>query len=195
MSSLQQQDHHYIRSPKWHEGKVRPKPGNPPHDRSVSRGFFSSLGGFATIPSTPLFDGGSPHQQGLDRAFMRHPGIYRSDRALLLQNLGRGAASRWSGPSQVTTERDGWSAPCPSSAMSSDRLFLDRVARQHCPSPLHRHAQIIMHFKTAPLKPERSTLLGIGTFYFALTLESIFVAAAMVAASARITTILPSLSM
>ena len=25
--------------------------------------------------------------------------------------------------------------------MSSDRLFLDRVARQHCPSPLHRHAQ------------------------------------------------------
>jgi len=26
--------------------------------------------------------------------------------------------------------------------MSSDRLFLDRVARQHCPSPLHRHAQI-----------------------------------------------------
>src|SRR6266404_2706600 len=27
-------------------------------------------------------------------------------------------------------------------AMSSGRLFLDRVARQHCPSPLHRHAQI-----------------------------------------------------
>jgi hypothetical protein len=25
--------------------------------------------------------------------------------------------------------------------MSSDRLFLDRVARQHCPSPLHRHGQ------------------------------------------------------
>ena len=32
--------------------------------------------------------------------------------------------------------------PCPSSAMSSGRLFLDRVARQHCPSPLHRHAQL-----------------------------------------------------
>jgi hypothetical protein len=26
-------------------------------------------------------------------------------------------------------------------AMSSGRLFLDRGARQHCPSPLHRHAQ------------------------------------------------------
>ena len=26
----------------------------------------------------------------------------------------------------------------PSFAMSSGRLFLDRVARQHCPSPLHR---------------------------------------------------------
>ena len=171
MSSLQQQDHHYIRSPKWHEGKVRPKPGNPPHDRLVGRGFFSSLGGFATIPSTPRGYGGPQPHSGSHRAFMRHCGIYRSDRGLLLQNLGRGTASRWSGPSQVTTERDGWSAHCPSSAMSSDRLFLDRVARQHCPSPLHRHAQIIMHFPNAPLKPERSTLLGIGTFYFALTLR------------------------
>ena len=42
--------------------------------------------------------------------------------------------------------RDGRSAPCSSSAMSSGRLFLDRVARQHCPSPLHRHP----HPKTVP---------------------------------------------
>ena len=27
-------------------------------------------------------------------------------------------------------------------ATSSGRLFLDRVARQHCPSPLHRHHQL-----------------------------------------------------
>ena len=53
--------------------------------------------------------------------------------------------------------------------MSSDRLFLDRVARQHCPSPLRRHAQPIMHFPHGTLKPELSTLLGSGTFYFALT--------------------------
>ena len=172
MSSLQQQDHHYIRPPKWREGKVRPIPGNPPHDRLVGRGFFSSLGWFATIPSTPLgYGGAQPHSRS-HRAFLRYCGIYRPDRGLLLQNLGRGTASRWSGPRQVTTECDGWSAPCPSSAMSSDRLFLDRVARQHCPSLLHRHAQTITHFPNAPLKPEGSTLLGIGTFYFALTKES-----------------------
>jgi hypothetical protein len=44
------------------------------------------------------------------------------------------------GPRAQSKGRDGRNnAPCSSSAMSSDRLFLDRVARQHCPSPLHRH--------------------------------------------------------
>lgn len=88
MSSPQPQDTDYtdsIRLPKWREGKVRPIPGSPPHDRLVGRGFFSSLGWLATIPSTPLRYGGSPHQRGLDRAFMRHRGIYRSDRAGLLK--------------------------------------------------------------------------------------------------------------
>ena len=56
-----------------------------------------------------------------------------------------------------------------SSAMSSGRLFLDRVARQQSPSPLHRHAQATMHLRRASLKPERSTLLQTGSFYFALT--------------------------
>jgi len=37
--------------------------------------------------------------------------------------------------------RDGSNAPYSSSAMSSGRLFLDRVARQHCPSRLQRHGQ------------------------------------------------------
>ena len=32
-------------------------------------------------------------------------------------------------------------------ATSSGRLFLDRVARQHCPSPLHRHTQFNMQFQ------------------------------------------------
>jgi hypothetical protein len=40
----------------------------------------------------------------------------------------------------------GTTAPCSSSAMSSGRLFLDRAARQHCPSPLHRQ----LHPKTVP---------------------------------------------
>src|ERR1035441_4017110 len=54
--------------------------------------------------------------------------------------------------------------------MSSDRLFLDRVARQHCPSPLHRHAQTTMHPRPARLKQDISTLQRIGHFYFALTM-------------------------
>ena len=72
--------------------------------------------------------------------FLRHRGIYRSDVLSLLLNSGQGAASRWSGPAQAI-ERDGKSTPCPSSAMSSGWLILDRVARQHCPSPLHQRSQ------------------------------------------------------
>lgn len=53
--------------------------------------------------------------------------------------------------------------------MSSDRLFLDRVGRHQSPSPLRRQAQINTHFASACLKPELSTLLESGTFYFALT--------------------------
>ena len=55
-------------------------------------------------------------------------------------------------------------------ATSSGRLFLDRVARQHCPSPLHRHAQTTTPPRTTRQKPDISTLQGIGHFYFALTL-------------------------
>ncbi len=75
----------------------------------------------------------------LARRFLRHDGIYRSDVSLLLVNLGRGAASR-SGPGQAIG-RAGRNTPCPSSTMSSGRLFLDRDARQQCPSPLHRQRQ------------------------------------------------------
>ena len=77
--------------------------------------------------------------RALGMRLFRHGGIYRSDVSSHLINLGRGAASR-SAPSQAIG-RAGRNTPCPSSAMSSGRLFLDRVARQHCPSPLHRHHQ------------------------------------------------------
>src|SRR5438045_1351707 len=53
--------------------------------------------------------------------------------------------------------------------MSSGRLFLDRVARQHCPSPLHRHAQTTTHLLPTLAKQDISTLQRIGHFYFALT--------------------------
>ncbi len=74
-------------------------------------------------------------------AFSRHGGIYRSDVVQQNQILGRGrAASRWSAPPQAK-ERVGRTTLFSSSAMSSGRLFLDRVGRHQSPSPLHRHVQ------------------------------------------------------
>jgi len=103
--------------------------------------------------------------------FLRHSGIYRSDVLSLLVNSGQGAASRWSGPAQAIG-RDGRCTPCPSSAMSSGRLILDRVARQHCPSPLHQqpqHKSIAVLMKTnyhrtvtsvlTPVSPQGTTLV------------------------------------
>jgi hypothetical protein len=138
--------------------------------RPVSRGYSFIVGGeFATIPFAPLHHVGFPKHAGSPIAFLRHGGIYRSDKVSLLTNLAQGAASRWSGPSQVK-ERAGRLASRPSSAMSSGRLFLDRVARQHCPSPLHRQAQTNMRFSAAWAKGDISTLPAGGHFYFALTL-------------------------
>ena len=57
-------------------------------------------------------------------------------------------------------------------SMSSGRLFLDRVGRHQSPSPLRRHAQTTTHLPRVTLKPELPTLLGSGSFYFALTYES-----------------------
>lgn len=128
-------------------------------NRPVSRGhFFIVAGGFATIPHPPL-------GYGRRTAFLRQCGIYRSDVAF---TLGRGTASRWSGPGQGK-EHAGRNMPCPSVAMSSDRLFLDRGARQHCPSPLHRQAKTTMHFPTTQAEGDIPTLPVGGHFYFALT--------------------------
>ena len=76
----------------------------------------------------------------------RHGGIYRSDVSSHLINLVPG--------SRFTV---------------GSGLFLDRVARQHCPSPLHRHTQINMHSAEAQGKGDISILPGRGHFYFALT--------------------------
>ena len=75
--------------------------------------------------------------------FPRHHGIYRSDRLLKpLKTRGRvpPPVGRHSVPG-IKNATEG-ARPCSSSAMSSGRLFLDRVARQQSPSPLHRHPQI-----------------------------------------------------
>jgi hypothetical protein len=63
------------------------------------------------------------NEGALTMRFIRHVGIYRSDVSSHLINLGRGPASR-SGPGQAI-ERAGRNTLCPSSAMSSGRLFLD----------------------------------------------------------------------
>src|SRR5437879_1870974 len=83
-------------------------------------------------------------------------------------------ASRWSapGPGKRTRREDHALSHRPQ--MSSDRLFLDRVARQHCPSPLHRHTQINMHSSHDQAEGDISTLPAWGHFYFALTPAPIF---------------------
>ena len=72
-------------------------------------------------------------------------------------------------PVTQAKERVGRTTLLSSSTMSSGRLFLDRVARQHCPSPLHRHGQNTTHSSDAQAKGDVSTLPGRGHFYFALT--------------------------
>ena len=104
--------------------------------------------------------------------FLRHLGIYRSDVVQFkTKTKPRGGtipppAGR---PRAQVKERVGRTTLSSSSAMSSGRLFLDRVGRHQSPSPLRRHAQITTHFPRGPAKSERSTLLGSGSFYFALT--------------------------
>ena len=63
------------------------------------------------------------NEGALKKRLFRHDGIYRSDVSSLLVNLGRGPAIR-SGPGQAIG-RAGKYTPCPSSAMSSARLFLN----------------------------------------------------------------------
>ena len=86
------------------------------------------------------------------------------------QTLGRGrAASRRSAPGPGKRTRREDHAPSHRPQMSSGRLFLDRVARQQSPSPLHRRSQITMHSRQPWAQGDISTLPGRGHFYFALT--------------------------
>jgi hypothetical protein len=120
--------------------------------------YFSRLLSFADLVQ---------NARALGMRLFWHGGGYRSDVSSHLINLGRGTASR-SGPSQAIG-RAGRNTPCPSSAMSSGRLFLDRVGRHQSPSPLHRHSQITMHSRRAQAQGDILTLQRRGHFYFALT--------------------------
>ena len=104
--------------------------------------------------------------RALEMRLFRHGGIYRSDVSSHLINLVPGSRfTVGSGPGYRTRRKN---TPCPSSAMSSGRLFLDRVARQHCPSPLHRHTQINMHSSDSQAEGDISTLPDWGTFLLCL---------------------------
>jgi hypothetical protein len=78
--------------------------------------------------------------------FLRHGGIYRSDGVRRIVKSRGGMPPPVGRPRSPAKGRDGRSAPCSSSAMCSGRLFLDQVARQQSPSPLHRQ----LHPKTVP---------------------------------------------
>ena len=75
----------------------------------------------------------------LEKRFFRHDGIYRSDVSSHLLPLAR--RSRFRSGRRQGIEHAGKNVLFPSSAMSSGRLFLDRVARLQSPSPLHRPYQ------------------------------------------------------
>jgi len=155
---------------KWREGKVRPIPGNSPPARPVSRGVCSlrrvcddpfSATPLPQLPRTIL---------GAQYAFWkawRNLSV-RCD-PTKTKPWGETATPPVRRPRAQVEERVGRTTLYSSSAMSSDRLFLDRVARQHCPSPLHRHAQTTTPPHSAQPKPDISTLQRIGHFYFALT--------------------------
>jgi hypothetical protein len=156
----------------WREGKVRPIPGNSPHDRLVSRGILSPR----RICDDPF--PATPFPQ-LQRTILRRPVcVFKAWRNLSgpmwfqSQNQTLGwdrAASRRSAPSPGSRTCREDHAPSHRPQMSSGRLFLDRVARQQSPSPLHRHPQIHMHSSKSWGKGDISTLLRWGHFYFALT--------------------------
>jgi hypothetical protein len=75
-------------------------------------------------------------------------------------------------PRAQVQERAGRITLFSSSAMSSDRLFLDQVGRHQSLSPLHRRTQNNTHPTEAQAKGDISTLLGGRHFYFALTMSS-----------------------
>ena len=78
---------------KWREGKVRPIPGNSPHDRPVSRGMSFT---FWRICDDPFLATPDPWLQrtilGAQYAFLRHVGIYLVRCGFKIKTKPRGGA-------------------------------------------------------------------------------------------------------
>ena len=150
---------------KWREAKRRPITGNSPNDRMlrgpdcnrpkrVCADFF---------PATPLLP-----LPGLSKTpgmrFLRHAESIGPMRFSTPEKTGAGVPPPVGRPRAQLKGRDGRSAPRSSSAMSSDRLFLERVARQQSPSLLHRQPEHNTHPWDGLGKGDISTLLGRVTF-------------------------------
>ena len=152
----------------WREGKVRPIPGNAPHGRPVSRMNFSLW----SICDDPYPATRFPQQLilGAQYAFFKAWRNLSGPMGVQNQNLGRDqTASRWSAPSPDPRTRREDHAPSHRPQMSSGRLFLERVARQQSPSPLHRRSQNTTHSSDDQAEGDSPTLPARGHFYFALT--------------------------
>jgi hypothetical protein len=162
---------------RWREGKVRPIPGNSPHDRLVGRGITYSLKESLRrslprhrIPQLHRFILGAQYAFSKAWRNLSGPMGFNFQNQSQNQILSRDhTASRWSAPSPGKRTRREEHALSHRPQMSSGRLFLDRVGRHQSPSPLCRHAQTTTHSSRGYPKPELSTLPGSGTFYFALT--------------------------
>ena len=151
-----------MRLRKWREVKRRPVPGSSPDDR-ILHGPGCNRPKRVCADSFPATPSPRPPRIGVIRG-MRFSGMTESIGPIGVKTK---TISTWGWvpppvgrPHAPVQGRDGRNAPFPSSAMSSDRLFLDRVARQHCPSPLHRHTQNNTPLSVASAKGDISILLG-----------------------------------
>jgi hypothetical protein len=154
----------------WREGKVSPytgklsaRPAGKPGDSIAKENLRRSL------LRHPLCTGSKGHPVP--------PGcVFQAWRNLSVR-CGQTKTKPWGGtepppagrPRAQVKERVGRTTPFSSSAMSSGRLFLDRVGRHQSPSPLHRHGHNNTHSMEAPAKDDISTLPVGRHFYFALT--------------------------
>jgi hypothetical protein len=157
---------HSIRR-EWREGKVRPIPGNSPHDRQVSRGIVS-LGRICDDP----FPATLPLQRSIPGApNTRFGGMAESIGPMWFAKPTPGpdpAASRQQVP--IPGKRTRREDHAPLIVRDEFRPPIPRrVGRHQSPSPLHRHTQTNTHFSKLSTKGDISTLPNRRHFYFALT--------------------------
>ena len=153
----------------------RPVPGNSPDDRKDYPDFESSKESLRRCPpARPVTRTAARRECALlGERTLRFRGMAESFAPVGGSNRvkpGAGYRLPLVGPRAPVQGRDGRNcAPYSPSAMSSGRLFLDRVARQQSPSPLHRQPQNNTYSSEVRSKRDISTLPGIRHFYFALT--------------------------